>query len=102
MKTTLAMAVISILTLTSTVHAKECVLEIYRKPCPGKEKIAMAPYKDVNPTKEEKDLDEAKCKAEGEKVSKIIRKGTLTEKTATVLFKGKEVAKYTDKAECTK
>lgn len=101
MKKTAAISFLFALVSVSAAQAKDCVLEINRTACSEelKEK-ALAPYKGQNPTKEEKDLDEVKCKAEGEKVSKIIRKGTLKEKTATVLFKGKEVGKYTDKAEC--
>lgn len=93
--------------LTATVCAPafaagECMLSIDRTPCEGKETEARKPYSGKNPTEEKKEKakTEADCLKEGEKASKIIRKGTLAKKVVTVTFDGKEVGKKEDAKAC--
>jgi hypothetical protein len=87
-----------------TLAAAECVLKIDRTPCEGKEAEARKPYAGKNPTEEKRDSAKtaADCLTEGEKASKIVRKGTLAKKVVTVLFDGKEVGKKEDSASCKK
>lgn len=87
---------------SAAAHAADCTITISRKACAGKETEAMKPYNGKNPTEETKKLDsEEACLKWGEKSSKIIRKGTLTEKSVTVKFDGKDLGKtFADKAEC--
>ncbi|MNL25937.1 hypothetical protein D3C87_1474390 [compost metagenome] len=82
--------------------AGDCVISIDRKACAGKETDAMKPYNGKNPTEETKKLDSAEaCAKFAEKSSKIIRKGTLTEKNDSGKFDGKDLGKtFSDKAEC--
>lgn len=90
-----------------------CEITISRKACPGKDAAAFEPYKDkgtgdvagvctkCNPTVEKKPAKDAdECKKKTEETSKIQRKGTLSEKTATGKFDGKEVGSFTDKPGC--
>lgn len=98
-KTTL---IVSMLLMGQMAFAGDCVISIDRKACTGKETEAMKPYNGKNPTEETKKLDnEEACSKWAEKSSKIIRKGTLTEKKVSAKFDGKDLGKtFTDKAEC--
>ena len=91
-----------------------CEVTIDRKACKGQEAKAFEPYKDkgtgdvdpfckkCNPTVEKKPAkDLAECKKKTEELSKILRKGTLSEKTTKGKFDGKEDAgTFTDKPGC--
>lgn len=92
-----------------------CEITIDRKACPGKEAAAYQPYEDkglgdvpgfckskkCNPTVEKKPAkDLADCKKKVEEVSKIQRKGTLTEKSASGKFDGKDAGTFSDKPGC--
>jgi len=82
--------------------AGDCEIIISRKACAGKETEAMKPYNGQNPTSEKSTAADADaCSKKAEKASKIIRKGTLTEKSVTAKFDDKDLGKsFTDKAEC--
>lgn len=82
--------------------AGDCELSISRKACAGKETEALKPYNGQNPTTEKSTTADADaCAKKAEKASKIIRKGTLTEKSVSAKFDGKDTGKsFTDKAEC--
>jgi hypothetical protein len=100
----LALLAVSGIIFTQIVSA-ECVLKIDRKACPGKETEALKPYAGKNPTEEKITRAPASatsdaCIAEGEKASKIVRKGTLSQKTVTVSFDGKDVGTKTGTGEC--
>jgi hypothetical protein len=76
-----------------SAQAGDCVLKISREACPGKETEAYKPYNGKKETEEKKSAaDEAACKKEADKASKIVRKGTLSTKTVTATFDGKPVA----------
>lgn len=98
----------TILTIVATMmfaqvsFAADCELTISRKACAGKEIEAMKPYNGQNPTTEKSAAADAEaCTKKAEKASKIIRKGTLTEKSVTAKFDGKDIGKsFTDNAEC--
>lgn len=99
------MKVIYLILLTITAvpaFAGECVVTVDRTPCPGKEVEARKPYNGVNPTKEkqEKATTQDACIKAGEKLVKIIRKGTLTKKVATITFDGKDVGTKEDSHDC--
>ncbi|KYG60723.1 hypothetical protein AZI85_12070 [Bdellovibrio bacteriovorus] len=98
-KTTLVAA---LLLMSSVSYAGDCVITIERKACAGKETEAFKPYNGKNPTEETKKLDSAEaCTKWAEKSSKIVRKGTLTEKKVTGKFDGADLGKtFADKAEC--
>ncbi|WP_374076754.1 hypothetical protein [Bdellovibrio bacteriovorus] len=98
-KTTL---IVSMLLMGQMAFAGDCVISIDRKACAGKETEAMKPYNGKNPTEETKKLDnEEACGKWAEKSSKIVRKGTLTEKIVSAKFDGKDLGKtFADKAEC--
>lgn len=85
-----------------TAHAGDCKISITRKACAGKETEAFKPYNGKETTEESKAQDDVgKCEAFAEKSSKIVRKGTLTEKIVKGTFDGKELSKtYSAKAEC--
>lgn len=98
-KTTLIVA----LTLAGQfAFAGDCVLKTDRKACAGKEAEVLKPYNGKNPTEDKKSADSAEaCEKMAEKGSKIVRKGTLSEKTVTASFDGKDLGKsFTDKSEC--
>lgn len=82
--------------------AADCVITIDRKACAGKEADALKPYNGKNPTDETKKLDSAEaCLKFAEKSSKIVRKGTLAEKSVSGKYDGKDLGKsFADKAEC--
>jgi hypothetical protein len=99
--------------LASPSFAGICEITIDRKACPGKEKTAFEPYANkgigdvagacvkCNPTVEKKPAkDEAECKTKTEEASKIQRKGTLSEKSATGKMDGKTFGPFTDKPGC--
>ena len=72
-----------------------------RKPCPGKERDAYKPYQGENPTEshfEVEDTDECMRLARNE--VKILRKGTIGEKTVTATFRGKSAGVYSDLKKC--
>ena len=82
--------------------AAECDLMIDRTPCAGKESEALKPYEGKNPTVEKAPANDAEtCLKKAERAAKIIRKGTLTQKTVSAKFEGKDLGKsFTDKAAC--
>ena len=81
--------------------AEKCVITTQRTACPGKEKEMLKPYKDKNPTVDEKEVkDAAECKAKAESDSKIIRKGTLAGKKITAKYGKESFGPFEDKAEC--
>ena len=85
-----------------SAFAADCVITIDRKACAGKEADARKPYNGKNPTEETKKLDSVEaCEKFADKSSKIIRKGTLTEKTVSGKYDGKDLSKtFNDKVEC--
>lgn len=98
-KTTL---IVSTLFMAQIAFAGDCTITTSRKACAGKESEALKPYNGKNPTDESKKMDnEEACLKWAEKSSKIVRKGTLTEKSVTAKFDGKDLGKtFADKAEC--
>ncbi len=100
MKTSIFALIAATLFVGSLAQA-ECKLSIDRTACPDKKEAAYKPYGGKNPTDETtKAADEAACVKDAEKASKIIRKGTLSKKTVTAMFGGKEVGKKEDSAAC--
>ncbi|NUN06447.1 MAG: hypothetical protein HUU57_11870 [Bdellovibrio sp.] len=101
MKTILVTA---LLFIGNIAFAGDCSLTTTRVACPGKDDAALKPYdmqKVHTPKKPEKAADEAACLKIAESSSKIIRKGTLAEKSVTAKFDGKDLGKtFADKAEC--
>ena len=76
-------------------------MKIKRDACAGKEAAAYKPYNGKTETEEKKTVgDEAACKAEAKKAAKIVRKGTLTKKTVSAMFDGKDAGTESDTAEC--
>lgn len=95
------LAAIVIALAASSAMAGDCVLKIKRDACAGKEAAAYKPYNGKQETEEKKTVaDDAACKAEAKKAAKIIRKGTLSKKTVTATFDGKDAGTETDSAEC--
>lgn len=96
------MLIFAIALIGNMAFAGDCSITTDRKACPGKEADALKPYNGKNPTEEAKKFDnEEACVKWAEKNSKIVRKGTLTEKVVTVKFDGKDLGKtFSDKAEC--
>ena len=94
--------IFSTLLMAQVAFAGDCTITTSRKACAGKESDALKPYNGKNPTDESKKMDnEEACLKWAEKSSKIIRKGTLTEKSVTAKFDGKDLGKtFSDKAEC--
>lgn len=87
------MAAAVVLFTSISAQAGDCVLKISREACPGKETEAYKPYNGKKETEEKKSAaDEAACKKEAEKASKIVRKGTLSVKTVIATLDGKAVA----------
>jgi hypothetical protein len=95
--------------LTATVYSipaaragDGCVVTIDRTPCEGKETEARKPYSGKNPTeeKQEKAKTEADCIKAAEKLVKIVRKGTLAKKVATIKFDGKDLGTKEDTHAC--
>lgn len=86
----------------SIASAGDCILKVKRDACPGKETEAYRPYMGKVETTEKKEAaDEKACAALAESESKIKRKGTLTGKTVSANFGGKDLGKsWSDKAEC--
>jgi len=79
--------------ITSGAVAGTCELQITRVACPGKEAEAFKPYKGEKSTKESKTVaDAAACKGKAEQAAKIVRKGTLSEKSVVATFDGAPVA----------
>ena len=76
-------------------------MKIKRDACAGKEASAFKPYNGKSETEEKKTVaDEAACKAEAKKAAKIVRKGTLSKKTVSASFDGKDAGTESDSAEC--
>ena len=100
-KTTMTLMIIAAF-YTFDAHAGKCVMKINRKACAGKETEAYKPYNGKVETEETKEAkDEADCEKQAEKASKIVRKGTLSNKTVTATFDGKALAKpFEGKSEC--
>lgn len=94
--------IVSTLLMAQVAFAGDCTITTSRTACAGKESEALKPYNGKNPTDESKKMDnEEACLKWAEKSSKIIRKGTLTEKSVTAKFDGKDLGKtFADKAEC--
>jgi len=97
----IASLVLSIV-FSSAAFAGDCVLKIDRKACPGKETDALKPYNGKNPTEEKKSADSVeKCTKIAEDAAKIVRKGTLSDKTVTASFDGKDLGKpFTGTSAC--
>lgn len=91
-----------LLVFSHAALAGDCVISIDRKACAGKETEAMKPYNGKNPTEETKKLDsEDACMKFAEKSAKIVRKGTLTQKSVMAKFDGKDLGKtFSDTADC--
>lgn len=87
---------------TQAASAAECELTVTRKACPGLETEALKPYGGKNPTREKTTVEtETACLKQAEKVSRIIRKDTLTEKKVSARFNGKELGRvFTDRDPC--
>lgn len=102
MKKIIALRFISLLTVFSSVSfAGDCLLKIKREACPGKEIIALKPYGGKEETEEtQTTATVATCKTLAEKAVKIVRKGTLSKKTITYSFDGKNSAIVSDSAPC--
>jgi hypothetical protein len=94
----------AIIVVAQTSFAGNCELTIDRKACAGKETEALKPYDGKNPTSEKSlATDPDACMKKAEKTSRIIRKGTLMQKTVSGKFDGKALEKsFTDKADCNK
>ena len=90
------------LILSHSAFAGDCSLSIDRKACPGKEAEALKPYDGKNPTEEKiaKATTLDACTKEGDKASKIVRKGVLTKKTVKITFDGKMVEEKSSEKEC--
>ncbi len=87
--------------LASTTFATDCIVKTDRKPCPGKETETLKPYNGKNPTEDKKTAaDAGACKALAEKSSKIIRKGTLAEKSVTAIFGTENFGPFKDTSSC--
>lgn len=93
---------IAIIMMGSASTAGECMMKIKRDACPGKETEAYKPYNGKQETEEKKEVaDAAACEAAADKASKIVRKGTLSAKTVTASFAGKDLGKtFSAKSEC--
>lgn len=89
-------------TLAHSALAADCSLTIDRTPCPGKEAEARKPYDGKNPTEEKvaKAATAEECTKAGEKAVKIVRKGVLAKKHATITFDGKSIGEKSDEKEC--
>lgn len=87
---------------STTAFAGECVLTIKRTACPGKEAEAFKPYMGKVETKEKKEAaTENACGELADAASKIVRKGTLSEKHVMASFDGKDLGKaFSNKADC--
>ncbi len=93
--------ILASLFLASTTFAADCIIKTDRKPCPGKEAETLKPYAGKNPTEDKKPAaDGAACKALAEKSSKIVRKGTLSEKTVTAKFDKESFGPFKDTSAC--
>lgn len=88
--------------LGSSAFAGDCVIKTKREACPGKETEAYKPYNGKQETEDKKSAaDAAACAAEAEKGSKIVRKGTLSKKTTSAMFDGKDLGKsFTGTSDC--
>lgn len=86
----------------TTVWAGECVIDITRDACPGKDAEAYKPYDGKKTTQEKKKVkDEADCETFANKSAKIVRKGTLSKKTVQAAYDGKKIDKaFSDTSEC--
>jgi hypothetical protein len=98
----LSLCILSSILLSSAAFAGDCSITIDRTPCPGKEAEARKPYDGKNPTtdKAPKATTAEACIAEGEKSVKIVRKGTLSKKSAKITFDGKALAEKADEKDC--
>ena len=99
------MKLFSLLVLATLVTQSafgECMLNVDRTPCPGKEIEAKKPYDGKNPTDEKigKAKDEAACTIAGEKAAKIVRSGTLAKKVVKISFDGKSLGEKSDEKAC--
>ena len=88
--------------LAHSALAGDCSLSIDRKPCPGKDTEALKPYDNKNPTEEKmaKATTLEACTKEGEKAAKIVRKGTLINKSVKITFDGKMIGTKSVNSEC--
>ena len=93
--------ILASLFMATTSFAADCMVKTDRKPCPGKEAETLKPYGGVNPKEEKKDAaDGPACKALAEKSAKIVRKGTLLEKTVTATFGKESFGPFKDTSTC--
>jgi uncharacterized protein YdeI (BOF family) len=99
MKKLIAVAMFSL--VASSAFA-ECKLSITRTACPGKETEAFKPYDGKTTTEEtiKKATTQDACVKEGEKASKIVRKGTLSKKAVKISFEGKDAGEKSDEKAC--
>ena len=98
-----ALNLFCLLTFSASLSfAGDCVMKIKRDACPGKDTEAYKPYNGKKETEEKKSAaDAAACEKEADKASKIVRKGTLSAKTVTASFDGKDLGKtFSGTAEC--
>lgn len=81
-----------------------CILEIQRKPCPGMEAKALAPYNGKAKTEEVFQAeDENECLKQADYIGKIIREKSLAEKRIRIQFAGKYLDKeIVSKSSCRK
>jgi hypothetical protein len=86
---------------SQAAFAGDCVLNVTRQACPGKEEAAFKPYGGKPTSEEKKSADSADdCKALAAKAAKIVRKGTLVSKDVTAMFDGKPAGTVSEKSEC--
>ncbi len=96
------LVILTAISFYNVANAGDCVMKVKRDACAGKEVEALKPYGGKVETEEKKPAASAdECAKTAEKTSKIIRKGTLSGKTVTAMFDGKDIGKsFSDKAEC--
>lgn len=99
---TILSVILAMMIMAPASFAGDCALSVQRTACPGKEAETLRPYEGKNPTTEKySTADVAGCEKKADRASKIIRKGTLAQKTVTGKFDGKYLSKsFTDNADC--
>ena len=86
-----------VLLSASGAQAAECMLNVTRIPCPGKEEKALAAYRGQKTTQERKKVGSvAACRREAEKACAIVRKGSLKSKSIRGAFNGEAIDGGTD------
>jgi len=93
--------ILATLFIANTSFAADCIIKTDRKPCPGKESETLKPYSGKNPTEDKKTAaDGMACKILAEKSSKIVRKGTLSEKSVSATFGTEKFGPFKDTSTC--